>query len=284
MQGRRRAAAERRVRRVTRSAAGGREPAAAVSERGSVRFGGATIEYEVRRSRRRRKTVQITVGGGSRADARAGPPGSPAVVVASPASTPPSELEAIVLRRAAWILRRAAAAEAAAPPRRFAGGETLPYLGRNVRITDEPGSADGAEVRFDHWRFRVLAPSGLADADRREAVRRAFVAWYRARAERSLPARVARWWPCFGDGAAPRVLVRNQRRRWGSCAADGTLRLNWRCVMLAPALADYVVVHELAHLAERNHSPAFWRRAASVLPDVRRRRDRLREAGLALPL
>lgn len=254
-----------------------------MSERGSVRFGDATIEYEVRRSRRRRKTIQIKVGEESLrgADAR----GRPAVVVAAPAATPASELEAIVRKRAGWILRTREAAAAATPPRkRFVSGETLPYLGRNVRMTVEAARGSATEVRFAHWEFRVLAPSGLEESARIDAVGDAFAAWYRERAERRLPERVARWWPRFGSGAPPPVLVRNQRRRWGSCAPDGTLRFNWRCVMLDPALADYVVVHELAHLDVRNHSPAFWRRMASVMPDARHRRARLREAGVALPL
>lgn len=260
--------------RRTRAAEG------AAGERGSVRFGDAAIEYEVRRSRRRRKTVQITVGGGFGADAD----GAPAVVVASPAATPASEIEAIVLRRAEWIARRMSAVRAAASPGRFAGGGTMPYLGRDVRVSVEEAPSAAAEVRFDRWRFRVLAPTGLGAGERSEAIRGAFAAWYRARAERRLPARVAHWWPRFGGGDPPPVLVRGQRRRWGSCAPDGTLRLNWRCVMLEPELADYVVAHELAHIEERGHSPAFWRRVASVMPDARQRRARLREAGLALPL
>ena len=281
------------ARAVLRGAVGGRRAsgltpararrASAAGERGSVRHGDATIEYEVRRSRKRRKTIQITVR-----DADGS--GAPAVVVASPAATPASELEALVLRRAAWIVRRAAAARDAAAPHRFADGGTLPYLGRDVRLTVEDASGVGeAEVRFDRGRFRVLAPrvrDGEAggEDERRKAVRRALAAWYRERAERLLPERVAHWWPRFGEGDPPRVLVRDQKRRWGSCARDGTLRLNWRCVMLDPALADYVVVHELAHVEVRDHSPAFWRRAASVMPDARERRARLREAGLALPL
>lgn len=260
-----------------------RSPDAAAGERGSVRYGDAAIEYEVRRSRKRRKTIQITVRD---ADAN----GAPAVVVASPVATPAAELEEIVLRRAAWIVRRAEAAREAAAPRRFADGGTLPYLGRDVPLTVEDASdVEAAEARFDRGRLRVLVPRNrdarsLGEDERGEAVRRALAAWYRERAGLLLPERVADWWPRFGEGDPPRVLVRDQKRRWGSCARDGTLRLNWRCVMLDPELADYVVVHELAHLDVRNHSPAFWRRAASVMPDARSRRARLREAGLTLPL
>ena len=79
-------------------------------------------------------------------------------------------------------------------------------------------------------------------------------------------------------------LIRDQRRRWGSCAPDGTLRFSWRGMMLEPALIDYIVVHELAHLAQQNHSSDFWTLVASALPDAQERRKRLREAGRTLPL
>jgi len=349
---------------VGRAVTGG--PVAA-AERDSVRFGATTIEYEVRRSPRRHKTVQITVDGGG-------------VEVIAPSATPGPEVRAIVAKRAAWILARLAEAGGAAgaagtvsspvpTPRRFISGETLPYLGRNVRLIVEPAAAGtrSPEVRFDHWRFRIAVPPGLDDfnaltgggvsgdgagnvgggggvsgggasgvrvsdggasgsgvrvsdggasgsgvrvsdggasgsgvggvgvggvggggagdgGERRERIRRAVVAWYRARAGERVPACVARWQSRLGRGPAPRVLIRDQRQRWGSCAPDGTLRFNWRAVMLEPALIDYIVVHELAHLAVRSHSPEFWRIVTAAMPDAQHRRRRLREAGRSLPL
>ncbi len=242
-----------------------------MSERGSVRFGESTIEYEVRRSPRRRKTVQITVDGAG-------------VQVAAPVSTPADELRGIVRKRAAWIMRRSTAETLAATPKRFVSGETLPYLGRNVRLLVEPADVRTASVRFDHWRFRVTVPRGMSDSDRYAGVRRAVVAWYRRRAAARLPTSVERWWPRLGRGDRPRVLIRDQRRRWGSCAPDGTLRFNWRAMMLEPALVEYIVVHELAHLSIKNHAPQFWELVASAMPDAQQRRRRLREAGHLLPL
>ena len=93
-----------------------------------------------------------------------------------------------------------------------------------------------------------------------------------------------RWWPRLGHGDWPRVLIRDQRRRWGSCAPDGTLRFNWRAMMLEPALVEYIVVHELAHLSIKNHGPDFWGLVVRAMPDAQQRRQRLREAGHLLPL
>ena len=239
--------------------------------RGLVRFGDTNIEYEVRRSERRKKTVQITVD-------------SAGVQVAAPAATPDSELQAIVRKRAAWILNHSAEAAFTPSPKRFVSGETLPYLGRNVRLIVEVAAVRIPEVRFDHWRFRVSIPAGLEGEDRCQRIRRVVVEWYKGRAADRLRSGVQRWWPRLGNGGEPQVLIRDQRQRWGSCAPDGTLRFNWRVMMLEPSLVEYVIVHELVHLSVNNHSDDFWRLLASVLPDVEQQRRRLREAGKALPL
>ena len=105
----------------------------------SVRYGNTTIDYEVRRSARRKKTVQITVDGGG-------------VQVAAPMTTPDSELRTIVRKRAPWILSHASQSTLEAAPKRFVSGETLPYLGHNVRILVETSN-----VGLPKRPFRPLA-------------------------------------------------------------------------------------------------------------------------------
>ena len=242
-----------------------------MSERGSIRFGDSTIDYQVRRSERRKKTIQITVDGGG-------------AQVFAPMTTPESEIEAIVRKRAGWILSHSPGGILEVPPRRFVSGETLPYLGRNVRMVIEPGSVRSSLIRFDHWRFRVVVPEDVGASERYESIRRAATDWYRERAKERLAALVDRWWPRLGSGDRSPILIRDQRQRWGSCAPDGTLRFNWRTLMLKPALIEYVVVHELVHLTHRNHSREFWRLVSNVLSDVPERRRALSEAGCWLPL
>ena len=197
------------------------------------------------RSPRRHKTIEITVD----------EPGL--ATVAAPAGTPPGDLEAAVRRRAAWIIRHDGEAAAALPPRRFVSGESLPYLGRSVLMTVHPTESDEVAIRFHHWQFDVDVPRSLEGDERHAKVRAAFESWYRARAALKLPPRVARIDSLLG--ARPKaVLIRSQRKRWASCAPDGTLRFNWRAIMAPPALLDYVVAHELAHLRVRGHTPEYW--------------------------
>lgn len=80
-----------------------------------------------------------------------------------------------------------------------------------------------------------------------------------------------------------RVTVRRQRGRWGSCSARGRLSFNYRLLFLPEALRDYVIVHELCHLRELNHSSRFWALVAETVPDYRERRHALRNISLVRP-
>ena len=79
-----------------------------------------------------------------------------------------------------------------------------------------------------------------------------------------------------------RITLRDTRSRWGSCTSDGALMYSWRLILAPPAVLDYVAAHEVAHLAEMNHSPAFWAVVARLMPDHARHRAWLRAEGAVL--
>ena len=107
--------------------------------------------------------------------------------------------------------------------------------------------------------------------------------WLKATALEALRPRAAHYAALLGR-PAPRVALSNARTQWGVCTEDGTIRLSWRLVHIEPALADYVVAHESAHLVELNHSRRFYRLLASLYPDWLAARERLELAGAALPI
>ena len=74
-----------------------------------------------------------------------------------------------------------------------------------------------------------------------------------------------------------RISIRNQRSRWGSCSKKGNLNFNYRIVLLPPPVADYIIVHELCHLGEFNHSKRFWNLVARTIPDYLAIRKKLRK-------
>lgn len=102
-------------------------------------------------------------------------------------------------------------------------------------------------------------------------------------ARREVPTRVLELAQQHG-AQVRKVVVRNQRSRWGSCSVRGTISLNWRLIQLPPSVSDYLILHELAHLTHMNHSMRFWRHVAEICPGfreaelwLRRHRDLLRD-------
>lgn len=79
------------------------------------------------------------------------------------------------------------------------------------------------------------------------------------------------------DSKVGRVVVRNQKSRWGSCSCQGTISLNWRLIQLPPAVRDYIIIHELMHLQQLNHSPRFWAEVAKACPGYREAEEWLKQ-------
>ena len=240
-------------------------------ETGAVTFGATTVPYVIVRSRRRRKTMSITLHP------------EHGVRVAVPARTASRLVRRFVQQRAGWIIRKTA--EARRRPQRlmFVAGERLPYLGEQLPLYVDEGSTRRVRVLFEGGSLLVAVPAGLGEEPRATAIQRGVIDWYRECAQEHLAAR-AEFWSGHLYYSNTRVLARDQRSRWGSCSADGTLRFNWRLIMAAPELIDYVVVHEPTHMRVRNHSAEFWAELAKTMPDYRSHRSRLREFGRQLVL
>ena len=108
------------------------------------------------------------------------------------------------------------------------------------------------------------------------AYRRAAVGWLREYARVELEKRV-RIFKEQMQVSVNRISIKEQKTRWGSCSLKGNLNFNWKLVLMPERIMDYVVVHELAHRKQMNHSPAFWREVELILPDYKERRQWLRE-------
>jgi len=235
-----------------------------MAESSSVQFGQTAIRYAIQRSGRR-KTVAITV------DPTAG------VLVTAPEDTSVRRLDDVVHGKAIWILDRLKNARRVEPrsPREFVSGESFHYLGRQFRLRTVHHE-EAAEPKLERgWLVVRVEPSAQA-----AEVRAAVTGWYVQHARERLPERAEIWHRRVGV-PLPEVLVRGQKKRWGSCDASGRVRINWRIVQAPMRLVDYVVVHELVHLTHENHTPAFWSLLGRVLPDYDRRKEDLRRAGPA---
>jgi hypothetical protein len=184
-----------------------------------------------------------------------------------------------VQRRAGWIVRQRdgfATLGAVRPPKLFKNGETHRYLGRQYRLRILTDSKPGVRLRGRYFEITVV------DKTDKEAIRRQLDRWYRFRAEQVFAARTAK---CLSksylrDLAEPKVLIRQMKRRWGSCTRRGTVLLNLELVKTPLICIEYVITHELCHLQEHNHGPAFYRLLERCMPDWRKRKARLNSCEL----
>lgn len=121
----------------------------------------------------------------------------------------------------------------------------------------------------------------IVEADGATSCKAVVSAAMRAMAARELPLRCLELAAVHGHRVT-RVSIRNQRSRWGSCSARGTIALNWRLIQMPPFVSDYVMLHELSHLRHANHSRAFWREVASVCAEWREAEAWIRRYGKEL--
>ena len=233
-------------------------------------YGGRAIRYVVRPGRCRSVTVVVT--------------GPGEVEVRVPARAPFKAAHAFVAEHAEWIARALARQAKVRRPRPldYVTGETVYYLGEPCRL--EVTRSVWKSVTHDNGVLRV-ALFNHADAAR---VKELVEGWLREQARERLPSVLQEALARFGgqirraqsplamrSAAHPdgvRLTVRAMKTRWGSCSRDGHVTLSEELIHAPPRLIEYVAVHELCHLAQLNHSPAFYFQLASCLPDWRQRR------------
>jgi len=207
-----------------------------------------------------RKTVELTVERDGHLTIRA------------PAGTDDSVLTGFVQEKRFWLYQKIAMKNAmrqAVATKEFVSGEGFPYLGRSYRLL----LVDHQDVplKLENGRFRM----NRGDADKG---RELFIAWYALHALPWIRSRVRLFAPRVGVEPA-KVEVRDLGFRWGSCGRAGTLNFNWATILLPPAIVEYVIVHELVHILEANHTPEFWQRVERAMPDYERRKAWLAENG-----
>ncbi len=221
------------------------------------------LKYTVVRSPRRRK-LTITVERDR------------TVVVHAPSVTPEDKIHQVVEARRQWIFEKIRHAqkydELPHPPgKELVNGESALYLGRNYRIEIVAANLDKIE-----FAQKFFVPASLAD--RKLEV---FRGWYIARAEEKILPRVRYHARQLGVEFVKASIVDN-RYRWGSCTAKDNLTFNWRLIKAPMTVIDYVMVHELAHLIEANHTPRFWNIVKAQMVNMDKPKQWLKEHGQLL--
>lgn len=192
------------------------------------------------------------------------------VEVVLPRRAPQREAAAAIRELRPWIERRMAELERARAAV-LARGDSVPYLGRTLRLVAQPG-----RTRVHRHGDDLLVPDGAAQLPALER-------FYRRAAYAEIAPRLDR--ACAAIGVSySQLTIRSQRTRWASCSRSGTMSFNWRLLLAPEPVLDYVVWHEVCHLEVMDHSPRFWRLLAARCPGYREQLRWLRRHGASLVL
>ena len=215
----------------------------------------SNIPYTLIRSKKRKRTLSLRIDDGGR------------VVVYVPHRTPEGEIAAFLRAKQRWIEKnlrlQGQRNRESGRPRRFVPGDSFLYLGDAypLEICDR---GKRQQLALIHGTFQM-------DAGGHEKARELFVKWYIGRAKEIIAERVDYYRRQLGFPPVE-VRITGAKSRYGSCSADNRLSFSWRLIMAPYPVIDYVIIHELAHIEQKNHSKRFWRFVENIAPDYRQRR------------
>lgn len=237
---------------------------------GKITFGQKTINFSVVYSIRRKKTIALSVKANG------------TVLVRAPMRTSCSKITHLVKSKGEWIIKKLKFLEGTSclTKKEFVSGESFSYLGRHLRlkVLNNPDTKKPV-VKMLKGHLKIgINKKEKQNGQYTEEIKNAITEWYKKKAAKRIPGRVRIYAERMGL-TEPKVLIRNQVRRWGSCNSKGELRLNWRIIMAPMSIVDYVVVHELCHLKYNNHSKAFWKYVGMIITDYESKRERLQMEG-----
>jgi hypothetical protein len=206
--------------------------------------------------------------------------GRSGVRAVAPVGTGVGLIEGFVREKRDWIVRKLSELENRRPPapgpwpERLVNGAQVLYRGRRVELTLQMDGDRPVRVDFQDG-FVVTVPVKMPRRERERKIRQALQTWMDRRLVRDIERMVLRHIGSLREKPQG-IRVKSQRSRWGSCGTRGMLHFNRALAFVPDNVIEYVVVHELCHLKERNHSPSFWRLVEQRLPDYEQSRRWLR--------
>lgn len=180
-----------------------------------------------------------------------------------------------VLRKQQWITLKLQDYQQRPPPRIFDQDALHPFLGDfyPLKISYDI-KRQRCHVAFDQQQFKIQAPDTATQTD----IHQALVRWYRRQADKLLIARAEHLEA--QTGLTPnQVQIKTYKARWGSCNGRGDIQLNWQLIQASQNIIDYVIIHELCHLKQHNHSAAFWALVAQFDPNYHDHQRWLKQNG-----
>jgi predicted metal-dependent hydrolase len=236
-------------------------PLPAVEQR-SIQLAGTPVTYTLKRSNKRRSI-------GLRIDDNG-------LTVNVPLRSSEKWLNSVLNEKADWVIEKLGSWQSKKKEKQlWQEGEKIAFRGEMLTLRIIPSLFNTPpQLRGEELYLHVT------DITNEGKIEKAITKWYRDEAERVFQECVTHYAPLMSV-LPKQIKLTSARTQWGSCTTQGVVRLNWNLVKMPLHLIDYVVVHELAHLIEMNHSAAFWRIVESVCPDYLKCRAELRSCGIS---
>lgn len=196
------------------------------------------------------------------------------LIVRAPFSLNDERIKEIVSKNRRWIEEKKKAIEARNSKlshKEFVNGEGFLYLGRYYKLNIVEDQREALKFEGAFYLSRHALPRA----------KETFIQWYKDKAFEKISERVRLYAEKRGY-KYNKIGITDARKRWGSCSFRGNLNFSWRLVMAPLPVLDYVVIHELVHLEERNHAKSFWDKVKMLMPDFEGRRDWLKKNGYLL--
>lgn len=209
------------------------------------------------------------------------------IIVSAPYDLPLNKVEDILLSKAPWILKKYLAFEdihTSPQPREYISGEKFNYINRGYKLkVQQSDTLETPTLIFHQGKFIATVSTNDMNHERIEKLKLLFQQWYIRNGQIKINERTKIY--ARNMGVTPsKIIMKDQKMRWGTCTADNAIYINWRIMMAPMRVIDYVIVHELAHIKIKNHSAEYWQFVRSILPDYEERKDWLRRNGPLLTL
>jgi len=198
------------------------------------------------------------------------------IIIRAPEDAPQKVIDDFFQSKKFWIYTKLAEKkmiEENLPPKEYVNGEGFLYLGKSYRLQLVDG---GVPLRLSNGFFQLNKKYVTKGKN-------TFGDWYRSHAVPILEKRVRIYKNMLGVEPG-NIRALDLKYRWGSCSSDGNLNFHWKTILAPMPIVDYVVVHELVHLKEKNHTQRFWEILATILPDYEKKKEWLRVNGNYLEL
>jgi len=244
----------------------------------TFQYNTSKIEYNLIKSKRKTITISVDSKGN--------------ILVKAPSRLTDEKVLELVKNKSSWIERKLLLVEKTVGrtrERQYVNDEIFYYMGKeySLQLIDD---ASRKKITINIYDDKLVITIPISKVGiinegivNETIIKSALTKWYKQMAKVKISERVTYYESFFSEKPGP-VIVKEQKKRWGSCSQDGTLRFNWRIIMAPEHIVDYIVVHEMCHLRYMNHASEFWNLVERILPDFKIRKDWLKKNGITLEL